>query len=83
MLTNEFVLMRNFRNLDEALFQAKDGKSSLRFEHRSSRSITMPEWFGGTKERNPDVEIWMSRRVNNKWTKPLSVANGVQNDTLR
>jgi alpha-L-rhamnosidase len=40
-------------------------------------------WFGGTKERNPDVEIWVSRRVNNKWTKPVSVANGIQNDTLR
>src|SRR3954469_22613935 len=32
-------------------------------------------WFGGTKERNPDVEIWVSRRVNNTWTKPVSVAN--------
>ena len=40
-------------------------------------------WFGGTKERNPDVEIWTSRRINNKWTKPVSVANGIQNDTLR
>ena len=20
-------------------------------------------WFGGTKERNPDVEIWVSRKV--------------------
>lgn len=40
-------------------------------------------WFGGTKERNPDVEIWVSRKVNNKWTEPVSVANGIQNDTLR
>jgi len=40
-------------------------------------------WFGGTKERNPDVEIWVSRKVNNKWTTPVSVANGIQNDTLR
>lgn len=40
-------------------------------------------WFGGTKERNPDVEIWVSRRVKNKWTTPISVANGIQNDTLR
>lgn len=40
-------------------------------------------WFGGTKERNPDVEIWVSRMVNNKWTKPVSVANGIVNDTLR
>lgn len=40
-------------------------------------------WFGGTKERNPDVEIWVSRRQQNKWTPPVSVANGIQNDTLR
>lgn len=40
-------------------------------------------WFGGTKERNPDVEIWVSRRINNKWTPPVSVANGIQNDSLR
>ncbi|MBE7169414.1 MAG: exo-alpha-sialidase [Williamsia sp.] len=40
-------------------------------------------WFGGTKERNPDVEIRVSRRVNGKWTAPVSVADGVQNDTLR
>lgn len=40
-------------------------------------------WFGGTKERNPDVEIYVSRLVNNKWTAPVSVANGIQNDSLR
>lgn len=40
-------------------------------------------WFGGTKERNPDVCIWVSRRVNGKWTEGVNVANGIQNDTLR
>jgi predicted neuraminidase len=40
-------------------------------------------WFGGTKERNPDVEIWVSRREGSKWTKPVSVANGKVNDTVR
>lgn len=40
-------------------------------------------FFGGTKERNPDVEIWVSRRLNGHWTAPVSVANGIQNDTLR
>lgn len=40
-------------------------------------------WFGGTKERNPDVEIRVSRQVKGKWTAPVSVANGIQNDTLR
>lgn len=40
-------------------------------------------WFGGTKERNPDVEIRVSRRVDGRWTAPVSVADGVVNDTLR
>ena len=40
-------------------------------------------FFGGTKERNPDVEIYLCRLVDGKWTAPVSVANGIQNDTLR
>jgi alpha-L-rhamnosidase len=40
-------------------------------------------WFGGTKERNPDVEIYVSRMVSNQWTTPVSVANGIINDTQR
>ena len=35
-------------------------------------------FFGGTKERNPDVEIYVSRQVNGKWTAPASAANGIQ-----
>lgn len=33
-------------------------------------------WFGGTREKNPDVEIWTSRQVAGKWTAPESVATG-------
>lgn len=40
-------------------------------------------FFGGTKERNPDVCIWVSRLINDKWTEPQNVANGIVNDTLR
>lgn len=40
-------------------------------------------WFGGTKERNPDVCIYLSRYENGQWTPSEEVANGVQNDTLR
>lgn len=40
-------------------------------------------WFGGTKERNPDVGIWVSKRKNNTWTEAKEVATGVMNDTLR
>lgn len=40
-------------------------------------------WFGGTEEKNEDVEIWISRNVNGKWTNPVSIANGIQNKKLR
>ena len=42
-------------------------------------------YFGGTKERNPDVCIWVSRKLKGakNWTAPQMVADGVLNDTLR
>ncbi len=40
-------------------------------------------FFGGTRERNPDVEIYVSRHENGHWTKPTSVANGIVDDKLR
>jgi predicted neuraminidase len=40
-------------------------------------------WFGGKYEGSPDVEIWSSRLVNDRWTKPVSIANGIFNDTFR
>ncbi|AHF16870.1 neuraminidase [Niabella soli DSM 19437] len=40
-------------------------------------------WFGGTKEGNKDVCIWTSRLVNNKWTAPQLVADGILNDSTR
>jgi predicted neuraminidase len=40
-------------------------------------------WFAGTHERNKDVEIWLSVWDQGKWSQPVSVANGVINDTLR
>jgi alpha-L-rhamnosidase len=40
-------------------------------------------WFGGRYEGSPDVGIWSSRMINNKWTAPVEVSNGIINDTLR
>ena len=42
-------------------------------------------YFGGTKERNPDVCIWVSRKPKGakNWTAPQMVADGVLADTLR
>jgi predicted neuraminidase len=40
-------------------------------------------WFGGTREKNRDVGIWISRMEDGKWSTPLEVANGIQDDSLR
>jgi predicted neuraminidase len=40
-------------------------------------------WFGGTKERNPDVGIWFARHENGRWENAVEVANGVQPDGSR
>ena len=40
-------------------------------------------WFGGTKERNPDVCIYVSRFEDGRWTPGVEVANGVQPDGPR
>jgi predicted neuraminidase len=37
-------------------------------------------WFGGTREKNADVTIWVSRHVAGRWSAPVSVADGVQAD---
>lgn len=38
-------------------------------------------WFGGTKERDPDVGIWVTRHENGVWLPAVEVANGVQTDS--
>ena len=40
-------------------------------------------WFGGSHEKNRDVGIWVSHRMEGKWSPPVEVVNGVQSDSLR
>jgi predicted neuraminidase len=40
-------------------------------------------WFGGTAERNPDVEIWVAQQESGRWLPPVKVADGVQPDGKR
>lgn len=55
----------------------------------ASTIVSTPEglvaaWFGGTREKNKDVEIWTShKRGDSDWTEPVSVANGVQHKNKR
>lgn len=41
-------------------------------------------FFGGTKERNPDVCIWVSRKTDQNWTDPQMIAEGfMEGDSTR
>ncbi|MDF1815130.1 MAG: exo-alpha-sialidase, partial [Verrucomicrobiales bacterium] len=40
-------------------------------------------WFGGTREKNPDVGIWSSYNDGAGWSGPREWANGIQHDELR
>lgn len=40
-------------------------------------------WFGGTKERNPDVGIWVARFAGGRWQRAAEVADGIQPDAPR
>lgn len=48
-----------------------------------SNGTVVASWFGGTKEKNKDVVIWVSRKTNGSWSEPYEVANGVQQDGTR
>jgi alpha-L-rhamnosidase len=69
--------------VDEFIFE----KTSFPESHAATIAETpqglVAAWFGGTKERNPDVGIWVSHHQNGKWTAPVEVANGVLNDSVR
>jgi len=42
-----------------------------------TKSGLVAAWFGGTRERDPDVCIYVSRNAEGHWTAPIEVANGV------
>lgn len=69
--------------IDEFIFETAPFPESHASTIAETKGGLVAAWFGGTKERNPDVGIWVSRRENNKWTTPVEVANGVKNDSVR
>lgn len=40
-------------------------------------------WFGGTREKDPDVGIWSSYHDGSRWSGPVQWADGVQHDGKR
>ncbi|HYT94289.1 MAG TPA: sialidase family protein [Gemmataceae bacterium] len=48
-----------------------------------SRGALVAAWFGGTRERDADVGIWVARHDGKAWSAPVEVANGVQDGGKR
>jgi alpha-L-rhamnosidase len=68
---------------DEFLYE----KASFPSAHAATIADTptglVSAFFGGTKEGNPDVCIWVCRKTVEGWTAPQKVADGIMSDTLR
>ena len=67
----------------EFVFERASFPSSHASTIVETRDGLVAAWFGGTRERDPDVGIWVSRRDASGWTPPVEVANGVQADGTR
>ncbi len=48
-----------------------------------SNGVVIASWFGGTKEKNKDVGIWVARKTKVSWSTPVEVANGIWKDGNR
>jgi len=70
---------------EEFIYEIKDALTPQ--AHAStievSNGIPVASWFGGTKEKNDDVGIWVSRKTDGKWSVPKEVVNGIQEDGSR
>ncbi|GAA3980450.1 exo-alpha-sialidase [Pedobacter ginsengiterrae] len=64
---------------ENAPFEACHASTLVEIDDKS----IMSAWFGGKHEGSKDVSIWSSTKKNGKWSAPLEIANGFQNDTLR
>lgn len=92
---------RNWHNLFKAYVDAVKVKKSVLASEYLYDTASFPEchaatiaetpkglvaaFFGGTRERNPDVCIYVCRKDHGAthWTAPVNVANGIQNAKLR
>ncbi len=71
--------------LGEFIYQIADAKTPQCHASTIAESgdALVAAWFGGTEEKNKDVGIWVSRKIGDKWSSPVEVANGVQKDGMR
>jgi len=49
----------------------------------TSQGELVAAWYGGPAEAHPDVVIWVSRRIDGRWSPAVEVANGIQHSAQR
>ena len=64
------LVTRDFIFGDDRPFKECHASSLLRLDDGNFLVV----WFGGTKEKNPDVGIWLSKGKPGKWSAPRQVA---------
>jgi len=69
LVTRDFILG------DNSPFKECHASSLIRLNDENFLTV----WFGGTKEKNPDVGIWLSKGKPGKWSAPKQVAK-IRND---
>ena len=67
----------------EMLFQEAPFKQCHASTLAETSSGLVAAWFGGTREGQADVGIWVSRQEDGRWTAPVEVANGLVSDQER
>ena len=67
----------------EFIFEAAPFPSCHASTIAETRRGLIVAFFGGTRERDPDVCIYVSRHLDGKWSAPAAVADGVQPDGSR
>lgn len=75
----DFGNRRNGLLVDEFICNAPPFPESHAATIVETKEGLVAAWFGGTKEKNPDCCIWISRKTKNGWSQPQKVADGVLN----
>ena len=63
--------------LKEHVFKGPPFKQCHASTIAESKNGLVVAWFAGTREKNPDVGIWVSRKVAGRWTPPVEVDKGI------
>jgi len=66
---------RDFLFADDRPFKECHASTLIRLDE----GLYLVAWFGGTKEKDPDVGIWLSKGKPGKWSTPYQVAK-IRND---